>query len=478
MLNFDEFELDLARSPGKTISSIGAGGFSSVEKIRLGDRELARKRLNPHNDPAAHNQRVDRFWQEVEIVNSLRHPFIVKIIDSSEYRFDDSTEPLPYYIMELAEGTLSQTWKGFGGAQKWNQHSPFYLSLLYQAALAIAFLHSASTLHRDIKPDNLLVFDGNWLRISDFGSATALEPPMDNTRLTKTGFTLHTEGFAAPEQQSGLKNAVKQSDVFSFGATLFYLITGDTPTLNSEDNLNKLAHQAPPITEFLANCIRADFGERYVDGVEMLLEFRKMYLELISHHHYERLAFPPGLPALLEAHARVLHYQEPRLTPTLPEIFKNRGIELSSYCSAFNSRELDGLSKSSDLLPIFRSFRRLNERYRQTKAWADAENVAKLYRDLLSALQREGKLELTDSTTYEFAVELTSAVLSVSDRLNRFEGGREFLRFFCDTPHLPVEILQQVLAAQPGAQCFIARTVDRRWLRCAPEIEALLNGLD
>ena len=470
-----DFEFPTEQLSGATIRQIAKTNFSLIETVSVPGRELVRKRLLWDSDEEVFKQKRERFKREVELIQSLNFPFIVQIVESFDYRIETGSSPVPAYTMEPATGSFEQTWRKNGGAAGWETHKSEYLSQLNLAAFALAFLHTAGIIHRDFKPQNLLHFPNGSLQLSDFGSASALDlsETDDDQSLTRTSTQLHTAGFAAPEQMRGLKYAQKQSDVFSFGATLFFLITGDAPQFSSEANKQQLTGHPEPIKNFVLQCIELDIANRFADGVELTLAYRQMYQKLFHDFDYP----PIGIPSsLVEAHARILTRGEDRLAPLIPAVFGKAKTPLSLYCEYYEPRALKTFAKASAIEPLYRSFLQFNEKFSETRAWSDAEQVGSLYRILLKELKATDRHVVETGRGRAFARQLAYTLLDVSARLHRFEGGREFLRLFSsEDPILPGELLASILNDHQDGKKFLLTDVDFTRISFNPDVESLLS---
>ena len=203
-------------------SQLGRGGFAIVYaafETRL-KREVAIKVLRPElgADPAMRQ----RFRREAEAVARLRHPHIVPIYTVGE----EEEEGLAWYVMPLIAGPslrarLEQAGKG-GGLPVAEVRR-----VLVEAAAALAAAHRAGLVHRDIKPDNILL-DGDDARVllTDFGIAKALG--VDAPTLTQTGVVIGTPQYMSPEQASGEPTDAR-SDLYSLGVVAYQMLTGQLP---------------------------------------------------------------------------------------------------------------------------------------------------------------------------------------------------------------------------------------------------------
>ncbi|OZI13276.1 serine/threonine protein kinase [Bacillaceae bacterium SAS-127] len=198
----------------KIIKMVGGGGMANVylAKDVILEREVAIKVLRL--DFANEEEFLRRFQREAQSATSLVHPNIVNIFDVGE------EEGINYIVMEYVEGmTLKQYIQ---------QLSPIpvekAIDIMKQLSAAMAFAHHNSIIHRDIKPQNILVdADGN-VKITDFGIAMALSA----TSITQTNAVLGSVHYISPEQARG-GMATKKSDIYALGIVMFELLTGQLP---------------------------------------------------------------------------------------------------------------------------------------------------------------------------------------------------------------------------------------------------------
>src|SRR5947208_3985278 len=162
------------------------------------------------DDPLQH----ERFRREARAVARLSHPHVVTVIDAG----DD--EGQPYIVLEYVEGeTLKARLKRNGGL-------PVVEAVAYavEIARALSAAHAQRLVHRDVKPQNVLVDPEGRAKVTDFGIARAL----DDGGLTATGRVLGTTDYVAPEQALG-EDVTEQSDIYSLGICLYEMLTGDVP---------------------------------------------------------------------------------------------------------------------------------------------------------------------------------------------------------------------------------------------------------
>ncbi|MDW0111828.1 Stk1 family PASTA domain-containing Ser/Thr kinase [Sporosarcina saromensis] len=198
----------------EVIRGIGEGGMSKVylaHDIILG-RDVAIKVLN--YDFVNEQDMKKRFQREALSATSLTHPHIVNIFDVGE------DEELHYFVMEYIEGQTLKKFIHTNGPLNPEQA----VSIMRQLVSAIANAHHNGIIHRDIKPQNILMDTDGDVKITDFGIAMALSA----TSHTKTNSVIGTVHYLSPEQARG-GMATKKSDIYSLGIVFYELLTGKLP---------------------------------------------------------------------------------------------------------------------------------------------------------------------------------------------------------------------------------------------------------
>jgi eukaryotic-like serine/threonine-protein kinase len=194
---------------------VGTGGMSSVYRAvdTLLERNVALKILHPHYGDDA--EYVERFRREARAVAQLSHPNIVTVIDRGE------DEGQQYIVFEYVDGeSLKQLVDRTGPLPTRRA-----IELALQVAEALAFAHNAGLVHRDVKPQNVLVTEDGEAKVTDFGIARSLDVEHG---VTQTGTVLGTSNYLSPEQARG-QTVTPATDVYSLGVVLYELLTGEVP---------------------------------------------------------------------------------------------------------------------------------------------------------------------------------------------------------------------------------------------------------
>ena len=254
------------------IKSIGEGGMANVYLAydTILDRNVAIKVLR--GDLATDEKFVKRFQREALSASSLTHPNIVDVYDVGE----DSGNF--YIVMEYIEGKqLKQLIKKRGKLLVSE-----VVDIMTQVCEGLAVAHDSYIIHRDIKPQNIMILDSGLIKITDFGIAMAL----NNTQLTQTNSVMGSVHYLPPEQASG-KGATIQSDIYSMGIMMYELLTGKLPFRGEnavEIALKQLKEPLPDIQEevdvpnsivnILKRCTAKNPKNRYKDAREMLNDIK------------------------------------------------------------------------------------------------------------------------------------------------------------------------------------------------------------
>ncbi len=195
-------------------AKIGSGGMSTVYLARdeTLDRQVAVKLM--HREMSEQPEQFERFNMEARAVAKLSHPNVVTVIDAGE------DEGRPYIVFEYVEGeTLKQRISRVGALDVQEA-----IAYSIEIARGLSVAHERNLVHRDVKPQNILIDRTGRAKLTDFGISRQLE----QDGMTATGRVLGTTDYVAPEQAMGHR-VDPRSDVYSLGVVLYEMLTGDVP---------------------------------------------------------------------------------------------------------------------------------------------------------------------------------------------------------------------------------------------------------
>ncbi|HUG17353.1 MAG TPA: SUMF1/EgtB/PvdO family nonheme iron enzyme [Planctomycetaceae bacterium] len=280
------------------LDKIGSGGMGDVflAEHRKMSRRVALKILPGGPDRA--DSSIHRFQREVRAAARLTHPNIVTAYDADE--FDGKY----FFAMEYVAGSdLSSRVKRQGTLQVAQA-----VDIIRQAAKGLGYAHEQGVIHRDIKPGNLLWDQHGNVKILDMGLARFAENPLDVeevSALTQSGTIMGTVDYMSPEQALDTRTAGPQSDVYSIGCTLFYLLIG-RPMFIEETVMKRLmakqSQTPPPLSKFrddipprletiYQKMVACDVESRYQSMSEVVAA-----LESLSGLEETQIEFPAQLP--------------------------------------------------------------------------------------------------------------------------------------------------------------------------------------
>jgi eukaryotic-like serine/threonine-protein kinase len=256
-------------------SRIGSGGMSTVYRAQdeTLERFVAIKVMN--REVATDSDQLERFRREARAVARLSHPNIVHVIDAGE------DEGRPYIVFEYIEGeTLKDRIRRLGRLE-----IPEAIAYCIEIARALSAAHAHHIVHRDVKPQNVLIDTEGTAKVTDFGIARTLE----EEGLTDDGRVLGTTDYVSPEQALG-HGVSGQSDVYSLGVVLYEMLTGKLPyTAETQvgvamkhvrEDFPDVRRLRPEVSATLASVIETatdkELSARYVDDDEMIADLEKV----------------------------------------------------------------------------------------------------------------------------------------------------------------------------------------------------------
>ncbi len=295
----------------EVLEKVGEGGMATVYRGRHAtlNRTVAIKVLHPHLSSSTRNRK--RFAREARAIEHLRHPNVLEIYDYSGVDAGDC-----YIVTEFVTGeTLS--------ALLWRRGrlpSEVAALIALDLALALAYAHRESILHRDLKPDNVMIRTDGTVKLMDFGIARFL----DESQVTMTGALVGSPAYMSPEQARQGK-LDRRSDLFSLGTLLFQSATGQLPFSGGnpslilrnivEGNRPTVAELAPAISPALGDVIerlmasqpeaRFDSAEAVALAVEGVLAESGIDRNLPEWSVASYLSAPEAWEQQLEAHLRI-----------------------------------------------------------------------------------------------------------------------------------------------------------------------------
>jgi eukaryotic-like serine/threonine-protein kinase len=199
---------------------IGKGGMSTVYRAfdTVLERPVAIKLM--HRGLASDADQLERFRREARAVAQLSHPHIVTVIDAGEEEWAGAGGATPYIVFEYVEGETLKSLIKSGGPLEITAAFAYAVEI----ARALGAAHEHQIVHRDVKPQNVLLTAEGAAKITDFGIARSLT----DQGLTMDGRVLGTTDYVSPEQALGEK-VTGQSDIYSLGVVLFEMLTGSVP---------------------------------------------------------------------------------------------------------------------------------------------------------------------------------------------------------------------------------------------------------
>ena len=302
----------------RIVEKIGEGGMGVVYRAEDTDlrRPVALKVLPP--ELVGNEERRLRFVREARAAAAVTHPNIATIHEIGEARDDSGEGPSVVFIaMELVEGkTLRDHIAGRSMLMK------DALRIATEMAEGLAEAHKAGVVHRDFKPDNVIVGSNGHAKILDFGLAKLLEErsgkidpaasKMDTIsgEMTREGKIFGTAAYMSPEQARG-KEVGAGSDIFSFGTTLYEMVTGKVPFQGdtSTDILSAITRDepAPPsqqnreippkLEEIISQCLEKDPRDRYLHADQLAADLRKV--KRVTDSGVQVVRTPSGPTAVL-----------------------------------------------------------------------------------------------------------------------------------------------------------------------------------
>jgi predicted Ser/Thr protein kinase len=271
---------------------VGSGGMSSVycARDRLLERKVALKIL--HEQFTSDDNYVERFRREARSVAQLAHPNIVTVIDRGE---QDGRQ---FIVFEYVDGENLKDLVDREGPLD----VPDAIELTLQVARGLAFAHEQGLVHRDVKPQNVLLDGDGRAKVTDFGIAHAV----DVDGMTITGTIMGTSNYIAPEQARG-QPVDEQTDIYSLGCVLYELLTGEVPfegdtfvavamkhVNDPVPSVRETRPDVPPRLDWaIQRAMAKDHSERFGSMAELAAELEACYSELDGQAEGATAIVPP-----------------------------------------------------------------------------------------------------------------------------------------------------------------------------------------
>jgi eukaryotic-like serine/threonine-protein kinase len=257
---------------------VGVGGMATVYLAQdlKHDRQVALKILRPELTAA---MGTDRFPREIHIIAQMQHPHILPLYDSG------ATGGYLYYVMPFVDGESLRSKLARTGPLPINE----VVRLLHEITDALSYAHARGIVHRDIKPDNVML-SGRHAAVTDFGVAKAVSASAGD-KLTTVGIAVGTPQYMAPEQAMAESNIDHRADLYALGAMGYEMLTGhpvfeattaqailSAHVLEQPKDVRELRSNVPPVlAEALLKCLAKNPADRWQSADELLAQ-----LELVA----------------------------------------------------------------------------------------------------------------------------------------------------------------------------------------------------
>ena len=268
----------------RTLRHLGEGGMANVylcDDIKH-DRKVALKLLKPE---LAAVLGAERFVQEIKTTAALQHPHILPLFDSG------TADGFLFYVMPFIDGETLRA-KLDRETQLGVDES---VRIAREVLDALQYAHGHGVIHRDVKPENILLHDGHAI-VADFGIALAVSAAAGG-RMTETGLSLGTPPYMSPEQATGEKEISGRSDIYALGSVLYEMLAGSTPHTGSSAQqiiMKIIAQPAEPVTKYRKSVPPNVAGalSRSLEKVPAdRFESAKAFSEALANQAYTNAAF-------------------------------------------------------------------------------------------------------------------------------------------------------------------------------------------
>ena len=458
---------------------LGRGGMATVYRSRdlRHDRDVALKVLRPE---LAESLGRERFLREIRLAARLNHPHILALHDSGH------ADGFLYYVMPLTEGQSLR--------DRLERERPLPLDLALrvtqEVADALDYAHRHDVVHRDVKPENILLHEGHAL-VADFGIGKAVaDAASESTTLTQFGFTVGTPAYMSPEQAAG--EAIDgRSDLFALGCVLYEMLVGEPPFTGASVQAviaKRFFHTPPNVTEVrqglpgavgnaVARLLAKTPTDRYPTGAHLVSAIRSAEMGLAAH---PRDVLEGAEPKVREEHSiAVLPFANMSADPDneffsdgitediIGALTKVPGLKVAARASAFafkrRDEELRVIGQKLGVKTVLQgSVRRIGNRVRVTAQLMNAYDGYQLWsdrfdRDLddIFALQDELARAIAERLQLTFGLRSAGPLVSPpTDDLEAYQlylRGREAVQQRSSASmRRGVEFFRQALARDPA----------------------------
>ena len=326
--------MDFFLEPGEMIDKycvercLGVGGMGAVYLVRHTQLKTMRALKLLHPDIEADDPEYrERFIREAQFAARIQHPNIVAVMDVET----KSMSGFSYIVMEYVEGhSISQLLKN--GPLSETQA----VFIIRETAKALAYAAESGIVHRDIKPANIMITNDGHVKLADLGIAKCSDPTGGSNTLTVAGTMIGTPAYASPEQCRDARSVDTRADIYSLGATLYEMLTGEAPFsgTNAFDIMAKVVRTnpvpilqlKPEITPELAALVEKMMQKKPEKRPQTMLELlEELYQFEIPDGEQE---MTPMLQQLIESRAEAVAQE--RVSEILRSTRKTRKIKTLS----------------------------------------------------------------------------------------------------------------------------------------------------
>jgi serine/threonine protein kinase len=436
--------------PYQLLKVIGRGGMGTVYLAERADGEVTQRVAVKLLPPGAADSNRDRFLQERQILATLDHPNIARLLDAGRLAHGQ-----PFLAMEYVDGRPIDVFAAELPIRK-------KIGLFLEVCAAVAYLHRHLVVHRDLKPNNILVTADGEPKLLDFGIARLLDASAD---ATATAMRMLTPSYASPEQITG-GNVSTATDIYSLGALLYRLLTGRTT-----HDFAGCSNEA--VVSIVA---RRDVTPPHVWSREVRGDLESILLKALRRHPQDRYAtvdqFADDLQAFLDsrpvrarsgnrwyvARKFVRRYWIPVTAATMVIGSLGVGLYVANRERVIAQRRFDEVRQlSTRLFDIDNQVRQLSG---STKARQMIVDTSLEYLQRLTAdVRGDPSLALEAATAYISVAQVEG--VTTGPTLGQLDPADRHLR-------VAMELLEPVLKAQPASRTALLRaaqiTSDRTWI--------------